>query len=74
MRCRRVLPDVRRGNDFILFDTAAEECRRKLEGLARELCARSTSVGADGVVLLERSQRADVASVSSTRRRRHLLR
>lgn len=49
------------GNDFILFDNrngglAAEG----LDGFVRRLCTRSTSVGADGVVLLERSVRADV--------------
>jgi len=49
------------GNDFILFDSRGEDLPvEELGGLVRRLCARSTSVGADGVVVLERSQRADV--------------
>lgn len=49
------------GNDFILFDNRSGGLAAEgLDGLVRRLCARSTSVGADGVVLLERSQRADV--------------
>jgi len=49
------------GNDFILFDNRSGGLAAEgLDGLVRRLCARSTSVGADGVVVLERSQRADV--------------
>ena len=47
------------GNDFVFFDTRSlppgplEEPRS-----IRQLCARGTGVGADGVVFLERSERA----------------
>jgi len=50
------------GNDFIVVDNR----RRKVDsargaGLARALCPRRLSVGADGLILIERSQRADFA-------------
>jgi len=49
------------GNDFILFDNRdGGLVAEGLGGFIRRLCARSMSVGADGVVVLERSQRADV--------------
>lgn len=49
------------GNDFILFDNrAAVLAGEGTPDLVRRLCARSMSVGADGVILLESSQRADL--------------
>jgi diaminopimelate epimerase len=49
------------GNDFILFDgRAGSPPAEEVADLARRLCARALSVGADGVVVLERSARADV--------------
>ena len=48
------------GNDFILLD-----CRKPLsletppEKLARHLCRRALSIGADGLVLIENSQKAN---------------
>lgn len=48
------------GNDFILFDnrTALLESRRDAAFFSR-LCRPHTAVGADGVILLEQSDRAD---------------
>jgi diaminopimelate epimerase len=49
------------GNDFILFDNRSGALRTEdLPARVRALCARGTSVGADGVILLETSARADV--------------
>src|SRR5215510_13912750 len=49
------------GNDFILFDNRAGAIPVDgREVLARRLCARSLGVGADGVVLLETSRKADI--------------
>jgi diaminopimelate epimerase len=49
------------GNDFILFDNrSAVLAGEAIADLVRRLCARSMSVGADGVILLESSQRADL--------------
>lgn len=49
------------GNDFILFDDRSGALRGpQLAERVRVLCARGTSVGADGVILLEASTRADV--------------
>jgi diaminopimelate epimerase len=49
------------GNDFILFDNrGAAFAGGRFPDLVRRLCARSMSVGADGVILMEASQRADV--------------
>jgi diaminopimelate epimerase len=49
------------GNDFVFFD-ARERPAGSLETAAaiQTLCARGTGVGADGVVFLERSERATV--------------
>jgi diaminopimelate epimerase len=49
------------GNDFILFDNRSGVLRAdQMSDLVRLLCVRALSVGADGVVLIETSQRADV--------------
>lgn len=49
------------GNDFIFFDGRALGSRMDESASAiPELCARGTGVGADGVVLLERSEGADI--------------
>lgn len=44
------------GNDFIVIEEKVSEP----EGLARELCTRRLSVGADGLLLLEQSANADL--------------
>ena len=49
------------GNDFILFDNRAGGMKRDgLPDLVRRLCTRALSVGADGVILLEGSAKANV--------------
>ncbi len=47
------------GNDFILLNAAAAAVVPDLGELALELCRRGTSVGADGLILVESSERAD---------------
>ena len=49
------------GNDFVFVD-ARTEPRGRLDdaGVIRDLCARGTGVGADGIVFLEPSERADI--------------
>jgi diaminopimelate epimerase len=49
------------GNDFILFDNRALQLPAdRFKPLARHACTRALSVGADGVILLEASVKADV--------------
>ncbi|MBA3670581.1 MAG: diaminopimelate epimerase [Gemmatimonadaceae bacterium] len=48
------------GNDFVMFDATTEDAGPLLEPeTIQRLCARSTGIGADGVVFLERSESAD---------------
>lgn len=47
------------GNDFILFDNRHAVLSGEGRAFFREICQRRVSVGADGVILLEASQRAD---------------
>jgi len=60
---------VASGNDFIIIDRFAirPACRQagnthdvRYTKLARELCRRKLSVGADGLLLIERSKKADL--------------
>jgi diaminopimelate epimerase len=49
------------GNDFVVFDRrAAPEPALAEPAFVRRVCARGTGVGADGVIVLERSDGADV--------------
>ena len=49
------------GNDFIAFDNRSGELRAEtIPELARRLCSRALSVGADGVILMETSPQADI--------------
>src|SRR5215211_229053 len=49
------------GNDFIMVDARSEPADGLAEPtLVQRLCARATGVGADGIVFLERSDRASV--------------
>ncbi len=49
------------GNDFVFVDARTEPRGRLGEaGVIRDLCARGTGVGADGIVFLEPSERADI--------------
>ncbi|CCB90995.1 Diaminopimelate epimerase [Waddlia chondrophila 2032/99] len=47
------------GNDFILIDNRNQVYPSEESDLAEHLCDRQFGVGADGVILLERSDRAD---------------
>jgi len=47
------------GNDFVLLDNRAEKLSADLARLVPALCHRRNGVGADGVLLLERSDQAD---------------
>jgi diaminopimelate epimerase len=49
------------GNDFVLFDNRSGELSSEtLTDFIRRVCTRALSVGADGVILLEKSPVADV--------------
>jgi len=48
------------GNDFIVVDNRFGRIRNPAE-LAKKLCTRRRSIGADGLLLLERSKQADCA-------------
>lgn len=50
------------GNDFVMIDNRSgimPASRRAVSALARRLCDRKYGAGADGMILLERSRRAD---------------
>ncbi|MFL5574384.1 MAG: diaminopimelate epimerase [Gemmatimonadaceae bacterium] len=48
------------GNDFVFFDARTEPAGElAVPETVRRICARGTGIGADGVVFLERSERAD---------------
>jgi diaminopimelate epimerase len=44
------------GNDFILFDNREKLLKGNEQNYFRDICQRRFSVGADGVILLERSR------------------
>ncbi|MBU1124901.1 MAG: diaminopimelate epimerase [Candidatus Omnitrophica bacterium] len=48
------------GNDFVIVDRAFQAPLVTLRALARNICDRTYGVGADGLLLLEKSARADV--------------
>lgn len=47
------------GNDFIIYDNRKEPLF-DAPAMARKLCARRVSVGADGLILIEDSEKADI--------------
>jgi diaminopimelate epimerase len=48
------------GNDFILIDHRKPILDEdKMKDFARKVCQRRVSVGADGLILIERSEKAD---------------
>ena len=47
------------GNDFIVIDNRRGLLKKDLLGLAKKLCDRKYSIGGDGILLLEKSRRAD---------------
>ena len=48
------------GNDFIVLDARRRRLPENLPGLARQLCRRARAVGADGLLVVEPSRKADV--------------
>ncbi len=47
------------GNDFVIIDNRKKICHGNLSRLAREICDRKNSIGADGMLLLEDSKKGD---------------
>ena len=47
------------GNDFILFDHRPGNLNKYFPGIIPAICDRNFGIGADGVILLESSQKAD---------------
>ena len=47
------------GNDFIVIDTRLNAQGSRLKGYVKRLCERKTGIGADGVLVLEKSKAAD---------------
>jgi len=50
------------GNDFVVIDNGLKLRSQKFKGfaeIAKEICNRKTGVGSDGVLVLEKSKRAD---------------
>ena len=47
------------GNDFIIIDNRKKILPRTLSRLAVDLCRRRSSIGADGLILLEKAENAD---------------
>lgn len=50
------------GNDFIMFDNRDGKIKNPIE-LAQQVCDRHFGVGADGIILIEKSQKADFKMV-----------
>ncbi len=47
------------GNDFIILDNRGNKISEDLSNLARDVCKRKVSIGADGLLVLEDSNKAD---------------
>jgi diaminopimelate epimerase len=48
------------GNDFVMIDNRAKVLTKPRPETARRLCDRKYSIGADGLILLEKSKKADI--------------
>lgn len=48
------------GNDFIVVDNRAKALKKPGAETARRLCDRKYSIGGDGLILLEKSKKADI--------------
>jgi len=61
MRSLKFVKMVASGNDFVVIDSRipSSRIRGPLPKLARSLCQRNTGVGADGLLVLEASNKAD---------------
>ncbi|NQU19627.1 diaminopimelate epimerase [bacterium] len=51
---------VASGNDFVLLDLRGQKKHLNLGAIAKKLCNRKLGIGADGLLVLERSKRANV--------------
>ena len=51
------------GNDFVMVDAVGRRVPADLTGLSREVCARRTGVGADGLVVLGRGKQGLTARI-----------
>ncbi|MDD5355898.1 MAG: diaminopimelate epimerase [Candidatus Omnitrophica bacterium] len=51
---------VASGNDFILLDLRNKHNKLNLKAIARQLCNRKFGIGADGLLVLEKSKKAGV--------------
>lgn len=49
---------VASGNDFILLDLRNKSAKINLKGIAKNLCSRKFGIGADGLLVLEKSKKA----------------
>ncbi|MBV7484637.1 diaminopimelate epimerase [Bordetella sp. BOR01] len=49
------------GNDFIVVDGRSQRLDADLSGLGRRLCARTTGIGADGLIVLRAATDSDAA-------------
>lgn len=47
------------GNDFVLFDNSSQIFEGNESGIFRKMCLPNTGIGADGIMLLEKSEKAD---------------
>ncbi|MDD5422236.1 MAG: diaminopimelate epimerase [Candidatus Omnitrophota bacterium] len=50
---------VATGNDFVIVDVISSKFKGSLPGLAKKLCDRKWSIGADGLLAIEASNKAD---------------
>lgn len=50
---------VATGNDFVIIDNRKKVLKNNLAGAAKKLCDRKYGIGADGLLLLEKSESAD---------------
>lgn len=55
----RFTKSVATGNDFIIIDNRSSVIRHPLAGFAKSICRRIWSIGADGLLVIERSKKAD---------------
>lgn len=51
---------VASGNDFVLLDLRKSTVKFNLKNIAKKVCHRKLGIGADGLLVLEKSKKADV--------------
>ena len=50
---------VATGNDFIIVDNRSSDIKMQLSALSKKMCERKRSIGADGLLVIEASKKAD---------------